>query len=379
MSTSIPVKKETKAQEWINGLMLGEAEPKDEIMLFPFGEFEHPKYGKLKFDMSFFNEVINNFTADVLGIKPFIDQEHNMGKALAWFEEVPYVRQGVGLFIKPEWTPLGKQLLGDKIYRYFSPWFEDFKNPADGKLYKNVLRGGAATNIPFLKTMPQIVDDVKLSETSVNILLSEIIENRNDVGAQAAANASVAKAVDVKVGAVVDNKATDKILCGGHYMTLEEVQKENEKLLAENKLLKEKAESAEKANAENKFLSEQVKGLSDKVISMQGEAVISKALSEGRILPKDKGYWEEQYKAIPDKVADIISHLPVVVKLSESGSAISEGEENSDPAKRLDEKIRKVSNEKNISYGAAYDIVRKQEPKLAEEVANTEYRSRKGV
>ncbi len=374
-----------KSQEWIESLMLGEADPKEEIMLFPFGEFSHPRYGKMTFDVQFFNEVIDNYKNNVLGIQPFIDQEHDTGKALAWFDEQPYVRQGVGLFIKPKWTQLGKQLLGDKIYKYFSPWFEDFKSPVDGKVYKNVLRGGAATNIPFLKTMPAIIDDTKLSEKSVSISLHEIIENvHGATDDKSKAQTSTAKATDEETAQRLHDKGANKILLGGVYMTLDEAQKENEKILAESKKISDenaalKVQLAE-ANAKiesSKKLSDEVVSLKQKIVGIEAEAVMLKALSEGRIQPKDKEYWTKRLCETFDRTKEDIEHLPVSVKLGEVGMEGEGAEEGGDPAKMLDEKVRAYADEKSVSYSAAYDVIARKEKDLVAKVAATQYSRRR--
>ena len=383
--------------DWIDGLMLSDAEPKNEIMLFPFGTFEHQKYGQLKFDKLFFEDIINNFKKGTLGIQPFMDTEHDMGKSLAWFEEAPYIKDGVGLFAKPRWTKLGKELLSDEIYKYFSPWFEDFTNPSDGKTYKNVFRGGAATNIPFLKMMPPIADTVKLHDgrnTTVNIQLSEICEYSNNAkGNTPPANEvtpnGTASKIDEKKN---ESKMSEKILIGGHYMTLEEVQKENERILAESKIkdeenaklkvqLEEANKKAEKAAADGKKLGEEVVTIQSKLVSMEAETVIGKALSEGRIPPKDKEYWMKRFGETPARTKEDIEHLPVSVTLGEEIGSGNAGEDNhvstgKDPATKLHEMALKVMGEKKISYSDAIREVSMsgEGKKLAEATSKTNYR-----
>jgi predicted Zn-dependent protease with MMP-like domain len=56
-----------------------------------------------------------------------------------------------------EWTPTAKRALADKEFRYFSPEFVDsWKRPSDGKVFQDVLFGGALTNRPFLKEIQPI-------------------------------------------------------------------------------------------------------------------------------------------------------------------------------------------------------------------------------
>ena len=171
---------------WIDGIRLADnaAEPKKDIMLFPFGEFDHPAYGKMVFDNKFFNEIIDNYQANVLHVKPFMDKQHDEDKALAWFDSSPFIRPGLGLYIKPAYTELGKGMLSNKTYRYFSPSWGSYTDPESGKQFKNVLRGGAATNIPFLKTMPSIIDETAVLDERgmAEYKLSELTIKGSDKG-----------------------------------------------------------------------------------------------------------------------------------------------------------------------------------------------------
>ncbi len=155
-TTLEPASGEAQAMEQImESMQLSETE----IMLFPRGTFLHPEYGQLVFDDAFFDSMIANFDQKVLKIDPFIDQDHDEGQAAGWIKKL--VKKASGLYAIPEWTSLGKKLIADKIYRYFSPWWGEYKDEQTGELYTNVLRGGGLTNVPFLKAMPA----VQLSES----------------------------------------------------------------------------------------------------------------------------------------------------------------------------------------------------------------------
>lgn len=125
------------------------------LMLFPRGTFRHPEYGKMEFDDEFFQEIVENFQNGVLGhTKPFIDVDHNHGAAAGWINRLNV--EPDGLFAEVEWTPLGKELVMSGQYKYFSPWWGQYKDPSDGKTYDRVLRGGGLTNVPFLKMLPPV-------------------------------------------------------------------------------------------------------------------------------------------------------------------------------------------------------------------------------
>lgn len=124
------------------------------IMLMPEGEFDHPQYGKLEFSRKKLEEFKSNFDSRVRHIDIALDQDHDGGKATGWLEKLA-IRDG-GLYGLVRWTPLGEQLLRDQIYRYFSPEFGKFTDPQNGKVFNNVIIGGALTNRPFLKNMDAV-------------------------------------------------------------------------------------------------------------------------------------------------------------------------------------------------------------------------------
>lgn len=133
-------------------------------MIFPYGKFSHPRFGDLDFREPFFAEVKRNFDQKVRRIDPFIDLEHKNGEAAGWIRELD-VRAGQGLFALIEWTSLGVDKVRNKIYRYFSPEYGSYLDASSGKTYANTLTAVALTNVPFLKTLP----DVKLAFSDMTV------------------------------------------------------------------------------------------------------------------------------------------------------------------------------------------------------------------
>lgn len=135
------------------------------IMLFPEGEFSHPKYGDLKFTARRLAEIKRHFDERVRHIDIALDANHDQDKATGWLERLELrgpttASDGeslpAGLWGLVRWTPLGVQYLRDQIYRYFSPEFGPWEDPATGKEHEDVLMGGGLTNRPFLKNMPAV-------------------------------------------------------------------------------------------------------------------------------------------------------------------------------------------------------------------------------
>lgn len=146
-------------------------ENKKEYLIIPRGDFNHPQYGKLAFNDIMMDEMLSNFSNNVLGeTKPFIDQDHDQRGAAGWIVSLKKAAEGIYGVI--EWTETGKDLIKNKIYRYFSPTISGYTDPQSGEEFKNVLRGGALTNMPFLKMLPEITLQERVP---VNMALSEIV------------------------------------------------------------------------------------------------------------------------------------------------------------------------------------------------------------
>jgi phage I-like protein len=350
--------------DWSDGLQLfnSKAEPRDEIMLFPFGEFDHPIYGKLEFNNDFFTEIITNYQSNVLHTMPFMDKQHDEDKALAWFKTSPYIRPGLGLFIKPDYTDLGNTMLSRQEYRYFSPSWGPYKDPQSGKEYKNVLMGGAATNIPFLKTMPPIIDEKAVLDDK-GMAEIKLFELTTKGSFKAGGNADDSKEqkpeVDnktqgdymeklIKVFQLSDDATEENVV-----EKVEELKKENEGLKQEVADLNAKVAELEKPAEGEKALKDELdatkKKLSDmeiKLTEKDRDDVIQKALSEGRIKPADKEYWEKRFMSDPVNVAKDLEHLPQVVDLSEIGKSGENKQLSDDPGKQVVEEAQKLVADK---------------------------------
>jgi hypothetical protein len=123
------------------------------IHALPYGEYEHPVYGTMKFDPETVQQFADGVNTKVRGIDLDVDYDHKdkNGKAAGWVKEAKV--QQDGLHLRVEWTPEGAKSVKDKEYRYFSPEFKDEWKDAKGATHKNVLFGGALTNRPYLKDL----------------------------------------------------------------------------------------------------------------------------------------------------------------------------------------------------------------------------------
>jgi hypothetical protein len=135
------------------------------LQIFPFGEYLHPIYGKIKMDAERATRMAANFASQIRGQELDVDYDHKEsaqgGKAAGWFKAMQ-VRDD-GLWAQVEWTQPAFEAIAAGEYRYFSPEFVDeWKHPKTGEVHKDVIFGGALTNRPFLK------DILPINFTEVN-------------------------------------------------------------------------------------------------------------------------------------------------------------------------------------------------------------------
>lgn len=130
----------------------------DTIHLIPIGQWEHDLYGGIIITSTDIKEFAQNYNAGVRkGV--FITAGHE------GFEELPAVGwitavevRDNGLWGSVEWNDGGKELLGDKAFKFFSPeFYRDYEDPQTHQLYRNVLTGGALTKSPYFKELEAIV------------------------------------------------------------------------------------------------------------------------------------------------------------------------------------------------------------------------------
>jgi hypothetical protein len=134
---------------------LSASEPPEWIPLLPLpGLYRHPVYGDLDISEDRNARFVENFNAGVYQSLVPLDAEHQskLSGAVAWMDSLRQNDDGsVDAHIK-EWTPRGQSLMEEGAYKYISPeWFDVWEDPADGKLYADIVIGAALTNHPFFK------------------------------------------------------------------------------------------------------------------------------------------------------------------------------------------------------------------------------------
>lgn len=153
------------------------------VVLVPIGTFDTSGIShlpsKLTISRKLADELVANFDGQVMKVCPFIDDGgHNEDKATGWIKrlwvgEFPHAVSGEmmpGLLGEIEWTPLGVQLLADKLYRYLSVVIAPYHDEETGSDY-TVLRSATLTNKPVMKMMPEVALE---ADELVSVALSEM-------------------------------------------------------------------------------------------------------------------------------------------------------------------------------------------------------------
>jgi len=150
----------------LRSIQLGE-DNRSWIQAMRVGEYLHPRYGKLTFTLDRLKRFHENHQKRIRGIDLDIDYDHKAdpakgNEAAGWVQDSKL--EGNALWLLVEWTNEAASKIKDKVYRYFSPEFEDAWTDASGVKHQDVLFGGGITNRPFLKDLLP----VNLSELTFN-------------------------------------------------------------------------------------------------------------------------------------------------------------------------------------------------------------------
>lgn len=366
-----------------------------EIQVIPCGEWNHPFYGPMKIAPSDIKEMKNNFDSGVRLDLP-ITAGHDNGMsggelpAVAWYKEV-HDRGKDGLWATVEWNEKGEAHLKGKEYKYFSSeFFDTYANPTDGKIYKNVLCGGALTNKPFFKELEPVgtfsetgimsftfnasmnlkdilAKDVKTLSEAEKTFLREHKEELNDE--QKSAFASVFDEGDGggegggeeggDQGGDEGGEDGGEGGAGGNQITASEVKISASELAA----LRAQANEGAKAFAEVEKMK-----LGEEV----GRLVFSATNADGRIKPGQKTAVVELMFSLNAKQRDqfrnILSNLPKADK--SIFDEIGDGGAPEQTKEAIAAQVKGLANEKvkasegKLSYAAAVQQVYAEKPEL---------------
>lgn len=284
----------------------------DEVEILRVGNYDHPYYGKFEISHAHLDSFVTNFHNNVRRIDLAVDYDHETREAAGWFKDV--VKRENSVWGVIDWTPNGAKSLTDKEFRYISADFDmNYIDNESKTEYGPTLYGAALTNRPFVKGMAPTV---------------ELKENTN----------------------------------GGNSMNLEELKKENEKLLSEKTTALKELETLKVELSDIKKINET---MSKEVEDLKAENV---RLSEEQKLSKKEAEFEKMLsegKAVPaQKEAFLKGDLDAFISLSQSVNFKESGTGEDPPVTGDDDKAnieaaRKLSEEKGIPlHDAISEVLR---------------------
>lgn len=110
----------------------------------------------LKITKGMMDDFVNNFHDGVFGTDLQVNFSHDRGgEAAGWVQSV-FVENGI-LFAEVEWTPVGKEKIKSKQFRFISSELAmNYPHFSTGEKIKNVLIGIALTNTPAVKGLAPV-------------------------------------------------------------------------------------------------------------------------------------------------------------------------------------------------------------------------------
>jgi phage I-like protein len=393
---------ENKIKKLLSRIEIGEdfAEkqktPMSEIEVLTEGYWKHPEYGDIEITPEDIDKFVQNFNDKTRKIDIAVDQEHkpDLGAA-GWFRELKkVVEDGITkLKAKVEWTAMGKDLLSNGIYKYFSPEFDfEYEDFETHDMFENVLLGGALTNRPYFKSLAP----VQLSE-NVFISLKKGGENKMTKEEIKAKLVADSKFVLSENSSDEERKFFDEVQA--------EVTKEAEELKAKEDADKAKAENEEEGESQEaeakkeaeekektdnealkateKLDAKEFNDLKSKIGILEtklkfkevGEKiqgyVFSESNPDGKLLPKSNEVAQKLLMSLSERQGklfeEFMASLPVVSKVLFSELGGDEGkslEASEEAVKKADE----LAEKKGITFGQALKDVYKNNPELAKKL-----------
>jgi hypothetical protein len=244
----------------LGNLIAAGGELPKEIPVLPKGEFMTMPYGNMVLDDRVFDEMIANYNQNVRRRVP-VDVDHCMNgetKAGGWVTGL--INKEDGLWAAVKWNKLGKELVGEEIYKMMSAeWSFDYIDPQKSTHHGAVLVAVTLTNRPLMQSMPTITASTEnlTNPNSIMLLFNQDIKKEKIMPTLIdILKKSVSERTEEELKFIADNEAdltdeqktqleTEKTEADDAAKKLEE-EKQAEKEVAEG----EAKEAAEKEDTE---------------------------------------------------------------------------------------------------------------------------------
>lgn len=371
---------EKKANEpIINPIELEFAEPTKEIEILKTGEWDHPSYGPIKITDKDLDDFVKNFNKKIRNDLPINIEHKTTEGAVGWFKKI--IKKGKSLFAKVEWTTKGRQLLKDKVFKYFSPeFYSTYDDPETRKIYKNVLVGGALTNTPYFKGLKAIV----FSELIEDMNLKEILEKEvKDLTDKEKETLKKHKEQLTDEQAEKFKKVFEEEEETEEEETEENTEEENTEEQTNNSEEEEEEneEKVEMSEAKLRLLErnakEGVKAMAElrrqKAQTFAESMTLSKTNSDGLILPKSQDKVVDFLLSLnseqAEKFKEIIGELPKPDSGIFGEVGLDQGNDDSDTSDQVNKLVEgKMKDNDKLSYRDALDLVMAENPNLANQL-----------
>lgn len=357
------------------------------MMVFPIGEWHSTKYPSLPLTEDLASELIANFESGLLGTEPVVDssgKHDTSAPAAGWVKRVYLASYeegdvtGLALWADVKWTTLGAELLTSEQYKYGSVEIGPVVLNDTGETVDNVLRSLTLTNTPVLRLMPNVQNAAEKQRAVVTLSLSEVTlstttedpgDHAEPIDGSSDAASQFAKADEGQDVALADGdavpKGVDSKMNPKTIKTLKLSEGADDVAIDAAVMALAEDRDAEKvrADAAEKTLAEVEKAKRDAEI----EATLTELVDGGHVLPGQKEAWTKLAEDSPESFAVFAVSAKKVkaIELGEVGT--SEGGESStdDPTVELDNRAKKLAEDRGIPYGDAMNLALAEDPALA--------------
>lgn len=349
-----------------------------EIQIIPCGEWNHAFYGPMKIAPADIAEMKKNFDDGVrLDIPITAGHDNGMSggelPAVGWFTQI--IDKGYdGLWGQVEFNDRGKEHLKGREYKYFSAeFFSTYANPTDGKIYKNVLSGGALTNNPFFKEMEPVgtfsekgyfsydfnnetKNDMLKIEEVVKLSLSELTQEHKDF------------LIANKAQLTAEQKATFKEVVG------EDAPAPAPTPAAPVAATDKVVTMSEKEANELRTLAEQGGAALKKIEASERKAVVDSLMASqdnkvGRFSEAQRGTVETFIATLTHAqrttFAELVKSIPVTLSFNEIGDGGGNGADAEVVADKIEKEVKALmASDKSLTYLEAQNRVFTEKPEL---------------
>lgn len=126
-------------------------------------------------------------------------------------------------------------------------------------------------------------------------------------------------------------------------------------------------DKVKKLTARHHAANQEIDRQEKELVRRESDTVIDHAMNDGRVIPRDRYFWKNKYMQDPTGTLEILKYIrprPDIFK--ELGSSGDGPDTERDPGKELVRLAEEMQGKRQIEYGAAFELVSKDNPELVE-------------